>query len=64
PKPRSSTTPCWTNQPWLHNLNQTASGKPGAVHNAILHSVAYELPASDKQMTALHKTLNMNPSQI
>ncbi|MBB2671515.1 UNVERIFIED_ORG: integrase [Rhizobium esperanzae] len=32
PKPRSSITPCWTNQPWLHNLNQTASGKPGAVH--------------------------------
>ncbi|RCW22479.1 hypothetical protein DFR48_1081, partial [Ciceribacter lividus] len=32
PKPRSSTTPCWTNQPWLHNLNQTASGKAGAVH--------------------------------
>ncbi|MDX3926997.1 MAG: hypothetical protein QHC90_14480, partial [Shinella sp.] len=24
-------TPSWTNQPWLHNLNQTASGKPGAV---------------------------------
>ncbi|NTG64904.1 hypothetical protein G6L45_30380, partial [Agrobacterium rhizogenes] len=32
PKPRSSTTPCWTNQPWPHNLNQIASGKPGAVH--------------------------------
>src|SRR5690606_3382305 len=31
PKPRSSITPCWTNQLWLHNLNQTASGKPGAV---------------------------------
>ena len=23
--------PCWTRQPWPHNLNQTASGKPGAV---------------------------------
>jgi hypothetical protein len=26
------TTPCWNNRPWRHNLNQTASGKPGAVH--------------------------------
>lgn len=32
PKPRSSITPCWTNQHWLHNLNQIASGKSGAVH--------------------------------
>jgi uracil-DNA glycosylase family 4 len=31
PKPRSDTTPCWTSQPWPHNLNQKASGKPGAV---------------------------------
>ncbi|MCF3641983.1 hypothetical protein LXM94_18615, partial [Rhizobium sp. TRM95111] len=28
------TTPCWTYQPWPHNLNQTVSGKPGAVHAA------------------------------
>ncbi|MCF3643352.1 S8 family serine peptidase, partial [Rhizobium sp. TRM95111] len=27
-------TPCWTYQPWPHNLNQTVSGKPGAVHSA------------------------------
>ena len=26
--------PCWTSQPWPHNLNQTASGKPGAVQTA------------------------------
>ncbi|WP_374828659.1 Tn3 family transposase, partial [Brucella daejeonensis] len=25
-------TPCWTRHPWPHNLNQTVSGKPGAVH--------------------------------
>src|SRR5690606_37126102 len=32
PKPRSDTTPCWTTSPWPHNLNQMASGNPGAVH--------------------------------
>lgn len=35
PKPRTGITPCWTNQPWPHNLNETASGKPGAVHTCI-----------------------------
>jgi len=24
--------PCWTTSPWLRNLNQMASGSPGAVH--------------------------------
>ena len=32
PKPSNATTPRWSNRPWLHNLNQTASGNPGAVH--------------------------------
>ncbi|MET4121971.1 hypothetical protein ABIB85_008428, partial [Bradyrhizobium sp. JR1.5] len=32
PKPSNATTPCWNNRPWRHNLNQIASGKPGAVH--------------------------------
>ncbi|GAB9171889.1 hypothetical protein BDS110ZK25_82900 [Bradyrhizobium diazoefficiens] len=31
PKPSNATTPCWNNQPRRHNLNQMASGKPGAV---------------------------------
>ncbi len=31
PKPKSDTTPYWTNQPWPHNLNEMASGKPGTV---------------------------------
>ena len=31
PKPSNATTPCWNNPPWRHNLNQMASGKPGAV---------------------------------
>ncbi|WP_176073163.1 hypothetical protein [Brucella intermedia] len=31
PKPKNVTMPCWTRQPWPHNFNQTASGKPGAV---------------------------------
>ena len=31
PKLSNVTTPCWSNPPWRHNLNQMASGKPGAV---------------------------------
>ena len=34
PKPRNGTMPCWKNQHWPHNLNQMASGKPGAVHHS------------------------------
>jgi hypothetical protein len=29
-----ASTSCWNNQPWPHNLNQTASRKPGAVQFA------------------------------
>src|SRR5882757_10535437 len=32
PRPRSTTTPRWTNQLWRRDSNETASGKPGAVH--------------------------------
>src|SRR4030088_3518036 len=32
PRPRSTTTPRWTNQPSRRDSNETASGKPGAVH--------------------------------
>ena len=32
PKPRSATMPYWKTQLWRRDLNQTASGKPGAVH--------------------------------
>jgi hypothetical protein len=32
PKPNSDIAPRWTSSPWLRNLNQTASGKPGALH--------------------------------
>jgi transposase InsO family protein len=32
PRPRNHTTPRWTKNPSLHNLNQMASGDPGAVH--------------------------------
>ena len=32
PKPRSATSPYWKSQPWRRDSNQTASGKPGAVH--------------------------------
>lgn len=33
PEPSNATTPCWNNRPWRHNLHQTASGSPGAVHS-------------------------------
>ena len=31
PRSKSDITPCWTRQPWPDNLNQTVSGKAGAV---------------------------------
>jgi putative transposase len=37
PKPNNDTTPCWTTSPWLRNLNQMASGDPGAVHSQTEH---------------------------
>lgn len=40
PKPRSTTTPCWKNQPWPHNLSQTASGKPGAVQSGFMPAIS------------------------
>jgi len=40
PKPRSATTPCWKNQPWPHNLSQTASGKPGAVQSGFMPAIS------------------------
>src|ERR1022692_924526 len=42
PKPSNATTPCWNNPPWRHNLNQMASGKPGAVHRDVL---GWNIPA-------------------
>jgi hypothetical protein len=26
---------CWKSQPWPRDSNETASGKPGAVHSAL-----------------------------
>jgi hypothetical protein len=31
-KPNNATMTCWTTSPWPRNLNQIASGDPGAVH--------------------------------
>jgi hypothetical protein len=33
-KPKTATTLCSSARPWQHDSNQTASGKPGAVHHA------------------------------
>ncbi len=66
PKPRSSTTPCWTNQPWLHNLNQTASGKPGAVHPVSSCFKGYghlTRPLRSSPITGLSSLLRVGPPQ-
>src|SRR5262245_37574563 len=45
PKPRSATSPYWKSQPWRRDSNQTASGKPGAVHiHLLMSSYATMLP--------------------
>lgn len=33
PRQKNDTMPCWTRQQWPHNLNQTVSGKAGAVQS-------------------------------
>ncbi|MBB4105971.1 hypothetical protein GGQ66_004559 [Rhizobium borbori] len=35
PRQKNDTMPCWTSRPWPHNLNQTVSGKSGAVQSAL-----------------------------
>src|SRR6516165_8649219 len=41
PKPRNTTTLCWSSPTWQHDSNQTASEEPGAVHVAIeMHHAA------------------------
>jgi hypothetical protein len=48
-RPRSATTPRWTNQPWQRDSSPTTSGKPGAVQ-VILDawwSVSYAKGACD-----------------
>src|ERR1700676_2707181 len=35
PRPRSTTTPRWTNQLWRRDSNETASGKPGAFSSTL-----------------------------
>jgi putative transposase len=42
PKPSNAITPCWNSRPLRHNLNQMASGKPGAVARFL---APQELPA-------------------
>src|SRR6202453_3780537 len=52
PKPSNATTPCWNNRPWRHNLNQMASGKPGAVQIALIayvKAVPFAHPSSHKK---------------
>src|SRR4051812_2590372 len=42
PKPSKATTPCWNNRLWRHNLNQMASGKPGAVQIELAQTLRRE----------------------
>ena len=50
PKPRNTTTPCWSIQTWRRDSIKMASDKPGAVHIA-LSTVARMLGHSDPTMT-------------
>ncbi|MBA8853762.1 NAD(P)-dependent dehydrogenase (short-subunit alcohol dehydrogenase family), partial [Ochrobactrum intermedium] len=50
PRPKNDTMPCWTHQPWPRNLNQTVSGKAGAVHTPFFY------PAEGADAVAYHKT--------
>jgi hypothetical protein len=43
PRPRSTTTPRWTNQPSQRGSNETASGKPGAVQSEQYDDSNYNL---------------------
>jgi hypothetical protein len=35
--------PSWSNQPWRRDSNETASGKPGAVHTEAGQQLARDL---------------------
>ncbi|WP_210252792.1 hypothetical protein, partial [Agrobacterium vitis] len=41
PRPKNDTTPYWTRQPWPHNLNQTVSGKAGAVQFSLFWACVF-----------------------
>ena len=47
--------PCWTNNSWPHNLNQTVSGKAGAVQDRRL---ADAFPRDQHRERAWFNTLN------
>lgn len=45
---KDDTTPCWTCQPWQHNLYQKVSGKPRAVHSTWLEPISRALSRDSK----------------
>src|SRR5690606_8093441 len=53
-KPRKTITPCWTKPTWQLNLNQIASGNPGAVHNS---------RSSDPQQTEFRRVVSPDGQQ-
>ncbi|MGV2053009.1 ArsR/SmtB family transcription factor, partial [Agrobacterium sp. 22-209-1] len=56
-RPRNDTTPCWTHQHWPHNLNQTVSGKAGAVQSKNEQSVKQLAHQVDLSQSALSQHL-------
>ncbi|WP_247435811.1 hypothetical protein, partial [Bradyrhizobium sp. 44] len=58
PKPSNATTPCWNNPRWRHNLNQMASGKPGAVQ------LGKKLPLNYRLRVAIAAHQQQNPPNI
>jgi hypothetical protein len=53
PKPSNAITPSWKCLTWRHNLTETASGKPGAVHNPDLGRIQNTLRAGGDVTAAL-----------
>lgn len=64
PRPNNDTTPCWTRQPWPHNLNQMVSGKPGRFTPLSLYlfsGIAFSPRLSTgPSHCELHRTQNRN----
>ncbi|MEW9612993.1 hypothetical protein AB3G45_03945 [Shinella sp. S4-D37] len=59
PRPKNDITPCWTRQPWPHNLNQTVSGKAGAVHTADFYRYFDATPHAEFLFECVARTIDV-----
>src|SRR6476660_4510583 len=58
-RPSNATTPCWNKRPWRHNLNQIASGKPGAVHPPVAISNQSQRQLAPRPGVGINKVSDM-----